>query len=310
MPDDILNQDAVTLEITKALTTTSSSGMLVPEAFETGIRDYTLRNSPLYNFFEKRDWPSAAVSIKKLTALPTAASYAEMAALQAASNSVWGENVFTMKNIHVRGEISGQLMAQSGGQFENILDIEVRHSARALINKIEALAVSGDSAVTATDFDGLLKQITNIKYFDSVGNGTGTDTLLTLGMIDEGLDFATEPSTTAIIMNRAMHRRILALVSAMVRYIPDDSIDINAGVRVPTYNGIPILRPAVDVSGLNNKIICVNGEEVRFYVNMPITYEPLSKTKDSVDYFLKTYMLMAVEGPNYYHTVIQGVKAA
>lgn len=310
MDSELIQTDNVNLEISKALTTTSSSGILVPDAFETGIRDYTLRNSPLFNYFDKRDWPSAAVTVRKLTALPTAASYAEMASLMAATNSAWGEDTFTMKNIHVRGEISGQLLAQAGGEFGNILDVEVRHSARALINKIEALTISGDSAVTSTDFDGLLKQITNVKYFDSVGNGTGTDTLLTLGMIDEGLDFAIEPSTTAIIMNRAMYRRIVALVAAMVRYIPQDSIDIDAGITVPTYQGLPILRPAVDVSALNNKIICVNGEEVRYYINKPITYEPLAKTKDSVDYFLKTYMLLAVEGPNYYHTVIQGVKAA
>lgn len=310
MDTELINTDAVSLEVTKALTTTSSSGMLVPEAFETGIRDYTLRNSPLYNFFDKRNWESAAVSVRKLTALPTAASYAEMADLQPASNSAWGENVFTMKNIHVRGEISGQLLAQAGGVFDNILDIEVRHSARALINKIEALTISGDSSVTATDFDGLLKQITNIAYFDSVGDGSGTDTLLTLGMLDEGLDDATEPSTTALIMNRAMYRRVVSLVSAMVRYVPQNTIDIDAGISVPTYQGIPILRPAVDVAALNTKIIAVNGEEVRYYINKPITYEPLAKTKDSTDYFLKTYMLLAVEGPDYYHTVISDVTSS
>lgn len=299
-------------QVDKALTTSvnTTNNAFNLTIFEQGIRDYTLKISPLYNWIDKRDWPTQAVALPKVTALPTTSSYAEMAALAAATNSTYGENVFVMKYLHTRGEISGQLLRQAGGEFGNILDMEVRHAARSMVNKIEQLTISGDSSSVATDFDGLLKQITNVIYFDSVGDGSGTDTLLTLAMLDEGLDAATEPSTTGIIMNRSMHRRIMSLVTAMVRYIPDSDIDIDAGVRVPTYQGVPILRPAVEVSALNTKIICVNGEEVRYYINEPINYNPLAKTKDSVDYFLKTYMLLAVEGPAYYHTVIDGVAAS
>lgn len=312
-PEDVLIDPQIDgLTVDKALTTANNTtnDIFDLNLFEQGLRDYTLHVSNVYNFFDKVSWPGQAITIPKVTAIPTTSSYAEMASLMAASNSTYGENVFAMKSLHTRGEISGQLIAQAGGQFTDVLGMEVRRAAQSMVNKIEQLTISGDSASVSTDFDGLLKQITNIKYFDSVGDGSGTATLLTLAMLDEGLDAAPEPSTTAIIMNRSMYRRVLTTVMGMVRYLPENDLEINAGIKVPTYQGIRILRPHQELAALTNKIICVNGEQARYYVNEPINYNPLAKTKDSVDYFLKTYLTFVVEGPAYYHTVIAGVKAA
>lgn len=305
------NELDINVEVSKALTTqpASTGDILIPPAFEQGIRDHVDRESPIYALFNKKSWNTNAVTIKIQTALPGAASYAEMAALMDADHSTWEEKVFATKNIHSRIEISGQEIAATAS-FVDVLELEARNAADAITMKLEALTISGNSATTSTDFDGLLKQITNLVKKDSSGDGLGTDTLLTLDMLDEAKDATVLSTPNGMIMTRAMYRRVKSLTLAMVRYVLNEDIEVNAGVRVPTWDGIPIAMPRIAHSGLNNKVIFVNRDKARFYVLKPVTLEPLAKGKDSVDFFLKTYLTFVVEGPGLHHTVLQGVKAA
>lgn len=297
--------------IEKALTTNpaTTGDVLIPDVYDQGIRDFVETNSPIYNALPKEEWADSVYRYREQNGLPVATVYAEMADVPAASNSTYAERFLAMKNIWVRGEISGQELLATRG-LVNIYTRELRNSALAIIQKIEDLTVVGDESVNPNEFSGLLKQITNKIYVDSTANGTGTDTALTLAMLDLLLDSPEGGTPDILILSRSMRRKINSLMQAQVRYVIAEDISLNAGVRVPSFNGVPLVSSRGTIAALNNKIIAVERQFVGFKIQKPIGVNELAKVRDSVDYFVNTYMTLAVEGAARHHAVLVGADDA
>ena len=112
-----------------------------------------------------------------------------------------------------------------------------------------------------------------------------------------------------LITTRAMRRKVNALMQAQVRYVVERDIELNAGVRVPTFNGVPIISSRGTIAALNNKIIAVERRYAGYKIQKPITMVPLAKTKDSENYFVHTYMTFVVEGAARHHAILQGASS-
>jgi HK97 family phage major capsid protein len=299
-------------EVIKAALTTNpatTGDVLISDVYDEGIREFVETASPVYNILPKQNWRDGVYRYRETNGLPTAAVYAEMAALPTPSHSTWAESFAVMKNIWVHGEISGQEIA-SANVIPDVYAREIRNSALAIIQKIEDMTIVGDESGNANEFSGLLKQITTYLYEDSLGTGLGTAAPLTLALLDLLIDSPVGDSPNVLIMNRAMRRKINSLMQAQVRYVVANDITLSGGVNIPTFNGVPMVTTRGSIAALNDKIIAVSRDFVGYKIQKPIGVSQVAKLADSERFFVNTYMTFVVEGAARYHAVMAGLSTA
>lgn len=288
------------IDIRKALDTgtVSTGAVLIPEIINPGIRTMVETRSPLWNIIDKVRGEGYAYAYKEQNGLPVASFGAELGALPAAQNATYVERSVPFKSIYIRGELSGQII-EASQTLVNILEREIQNSALGMIRTLEQKIVSGDSSVSANEFDGLNKWITTTVYGDTIGNGTGTDQPLTLALLDQLIDAPPGGPPTHLIMSKAMRRKIWSMLQPQVRYM--DTTTVPGGFTVPSYGGLPIIDLFDNGTILATTILAPDMNLVFMPILKELTYEELAHTRDSLDYFLKMYLSLVVTGAARHH---------
>lgn len=280
-------------DIERALNSLSATtgNYLIPEVVDPVIRDYVAKATPLLQVVTRVPWPTQTYWIRKRTALPTASWGADGSSLPSASNSTYDRVSRTVSFLYTRGEVTGPLQAAAGGVV-NALQEEIRASSQAIAEKLTTDLVTGDG--TGDTILGFIPQINTSAPGDEGGTiDMGGSTALTLAKIDEALD-ATRGECDVILTSRAVRRKINALLQGAQRFT--DRTEIGAGFRVLTYDGIPILTDLHWEPTSPYQIMFGRRADMKLIVNQDFTFQPLAKTKDSDDYFIKGYFGAALEG--------------
>jgi len=283
------------IDIRKALDTSVSTtgAVLVPEVISEGIRMFVETRSPLWNVIPKAAAEGNAFAYREQNGLPVASFGAELAALPAAQNATYVDRAVPIKSIYIRGEVSGQLI-ESSRTFVDVLDREINNSALGMIRTLEQKIISGDSAVNPNEFDGLAKWITTEVDMDGVGATACTDGPLTLVALEELVAAAPGGDPTHLIMGKPMRRKLWSILQNNVRYMNESSID--GGFTVPAYGNIPIIELFDNATILADTILAVDMNMVLMPILKPMTYEELAHTRDSLDWILKMYLTLVVQG--------------
>lgn len=276
-------------DIERALSTlTASTGnYLVPEIVDPVIRDYVAKATPLLQVVTRTPWPTQTYYVRKRTALPTATWSADGGSLPAATNSTYTRTSRNVRFLYTRGEVTGPLIAAAGGVV-NALQEEIRVSSQAIAEKLTTDIATGDG--TGDTMLGMLDQVSASAPGDE-GGTFAVGGALTLNALDQILD-GTRGEADVILTSRAVRRKIASLLQAQQRF--NDTIDIGAGFRVLTYDGVPIVT---DLHWESTSILLAyRKSDAKLLVNQDFTFSPLAKTKDSEDYFIKGYFGFALEG--------------
>ena len=298
------------LDIRKALDTQAGSTgqVLVPEVIDEGIRMFVESRSPLWNITRKFDFDGYAYAYREQNGLPVASFGAELGALPAAQNATYIERVVPIKSIYIRGELSGQVI-EATRSLLNVVEREIENSAMGMVRTLEQKIISGDSVAFPNEFDGLAKWITTTVDGTDTGGATGgADGPLSLALIDMLLDAPPGGEPTHLIMSKAMRRKLWSILQPQVRYM--DSVEVEGGFRVPTYGGLPIID-LFDHAGtvLADTVLAPDMRLVYLPILTPLTYEELAHTRDSLDYFLKMYLTLVVEGAARHHAKLIDVSS-
>jgi len=280
-------------DIERALSTSTAStgAYLIPEVVDPVIRDYVSRATPLLQVVTRVPWPTQTYIIRKRTALPTAAWAADGGTLPAASQSTYAKVTKTIKFLYTRGEVTGPLIAASGGVV-NALQEEIRQHSNIIAEQLTTDLMTGDG--TSEAITGFIPQV----YSGAVGDEGGTidmggSTALTLAKIDEAID-GTQGECDVIITSRAVRRKIAALLQSQQRF--NDTIEIGAGFRVMTYDSVPVLGDLHWEPTSPYQILFARRSDMKLLVNQDFTFLPLARTKDSEDFYIKGYFGAALEG--------------
>jgi hypothetical protein len=302
------NEDIV-LDLRKALDTSAGTtgAVLIPTIVQEGIRMFVETRSPLYSIIEKVPGEGYAYGWREQNGLPVASFGAELAALPAAQNATYIARTVPFKSIYIRGELSGQVQAATRVVL-NVLQREIQNSALGMARTLEDKIVSGDSASVATEFDGLNKWITTTVDADSDPGAGTTPGPLSLSWLDMLVDAPAGGPPTHFIMSKAMSRKLWSVVQPQVRWV--DTNEIRAGLTVPSYGDIPIIRLFDNSTILNTTILAPDMNMVYMPVLEDITYEELAHTRDSIDYILKMYLTLVVEGVARHHAKLINVSSA
>lgn len=297
------------LDIRKALDTSggTTGAVLIPEVIDAGIRMFVETRSPLWNIIRKIPADGYAYAYREQNGLPVASFGAELGALPAAQNATYVERTVPIKSIYVRGELSGQII-EASRTLVNILEREIENSAMGMVRTLEQKIVSGDSVAQPNEFDGLAKWITTTVDGTDTGGATGgADGPLSLALLDQLIDAPPGGEPTHLIMSKAMRRKLWSILQPQVRYM--DQVEIEGGFRVPSYGGLPIIDLFDNATILADTILAPDMRLVYMPILKPLTYEELAHTRDSIDYFLKMYLTVVVEGAARHHAKLIDVSS-
>lgn len=290
------------LDIRKALDTGAGStgAVLVPEVIDAGIRMFVETRSPLWNIIRKFPLDGGmAYGYREQNGLPVASFGAELGALPAAQNATYVDRSVPIKSIYIRGELSGQII-EASRTLINILQREIENSAMGMVRTLEQKLVSGDSVALPNEFDGMAKLITTtIDGTDTGGATGGADGPLSLALLDMLIDAPAGGEPTHLIMSKAMRRKLWSILQPQVRYM--DTTTVEGGFTVPTYGGLPIIDLFDNGTILADTVLAPDMNLIYMPILKPLTYEELAHTRDSIDYFLKIYLTLVVEGAARHH---------
>ena len=287
------------MDIAKALSTLNSGAYLIPEVVEPAIRDYIQREPRLLNLVNRIPWATNTYFVRKRIALPTVTWSPDGAALPAAQNSVYAKVGKSVKYVYARGEVTGP-ERKAAGTLVDAMALEIEGHSRALAMDLSNKIATGTGG--SNEIEGILHQISDagnslnaLDPNDTQGYGGGvfdeTGNPLTLAMLDEAID-ASYGEADMIVTSRAARRKINSLLQAQQSFT--SGIEVAAGFRVLTYDGLPIVT---DFNWeVDNEILLVRRADCKLLVHQDWTFEPLAKTKDSDDFFIKGYFGFALEG--------------
>jgi hypothetical protein len=293
----------MSLDIRKALDLSSSAAAyLIPEVIDGGIRDFAAKTPTMYNAVRKQSWGTQTYFIRKRLSLPTASWSIDGGPLPAATQSTYGRTSKQMAYLYTRGEVTGPMIAAAGNFFD-ALGSEIEAHQQALVEELSTAIVTSDG--TDADITGILYQITDDSDLYTAAGGAGQvldagGAYLTTNLLDKAIDASSltsgmgvsGPGANTMVMTRPVRRYINSLLEERQRF--NDSVDIAAGFRVVSYDGLPMM---VDNHWQDNtKILFFNRDYATLLVHKDWTYEELAKTKDSVDFFIKGYFGFALEG--------------
>lgn len=284
------------MDIAKALSTLNTGQYLIPEVVEPAIRDYIGKEPRLLNLVNHVPWATNTYFIRKRTAQPTVTWSTDGAALPAAQNSTYAKVSKSVKYVYARGEVTGPEQKAAGSLYDAMaLEIEAHSRALAMDLSNKIAVGTGDS----DEIEGILHQIETDREMNALDSGAQAhggayqeeSGALTLAMLDEAIDSA-EGEADLIVTSRAARRKINSLLQAQQQFT--DRVEVAAGFRVLTYDGLPIVT---DMNWEDDaEVLIVRRADCKLLVHQDWTFEPLAKTKDSDDFFIKGYFGFALEG--------------
>ena len=276
------------MDIRKALDLSSSAAAyLIPQVIDGAIRDFASKEPTLYNAVRHVPWATNTYFIRKRLSLPGASWSTDGGPLPAATQSEYGRATKSMKYLYTRGEVTGPMQEAAGSLFDALAS-EVEAHSRAMIEKLSTDLATANGG--SNDITGILYQITDDTTMGDQSKLDKTGTL-TLAMIDEAID-AVNGDPDTILTSKPVRRKINSLLQAQQQFVGTE--EIQAGFRVISYDGLPILTDAHWSD--NAKILIFDRDQAKLLVHKDLTYEELAKTKDSTDFMIKGYFGFALEG--------------
>lgn len=236
-----------------------------------------------------------------------------------ASSGTYAQNSFRYQTLSTRGKVTRKAMAV-GRSYADVLALEMAAKAEDFAAQLEdsflygcySVAQDGSAAANSAPI-GLLSLIETTGALDDqvlsgqlTGGTNGNTQVLTIRQLDELIDRvkgSANRSDLAIIGSYAGIRQVNALLQSTQQFI--DKTEIDAGFRVRTYDGIPLITSTgvkdtlksnnaasgrqgsvgADTGGKATQLFCINMRHVFHGVLTPMTVMPLAKTTSSYDEF-------------------------
>lgn len=235
-------------ELREALTA-AGAGALVPKIIDPMLLEYQRRYSPLVRALPSVKWDSDVYYFNQRTQVANGGFVTDGGAVPV-SNSTYVQNNFQMKHLQVVGAVTGYAQEVTRQVVGDLRRTEIEGSIRGLTWDVETALLWGNSASTLNgarpQFDGLDTQVSTF----TGGNQNALDQnniTLSLQMLDELIDMvetnaamAVFDSSWMLLMSNTANSKIAQLLTNQQRFV--DRVEVEAGLIVPTYRDIPIIK--------------------------------------------------------------------
>jgi hypothetical protein len=283
----------------RALNVAGAGNTLLQTLIQRTVQQIHLRELGAFSVLPRRPGSGNAEYINRRTPGATGGSWVADTDAVPEETGTYAQASFAFKTLVSRGKITRKLQA-TGRSYGDILAGEMTAKTGDFSETVEEALIVGDSAADPNQIDGLLTltQATASQVVAQTSAPAGD--ALTLEKLDETIDLVKGSAARSdlVIMASYKGRRLLnAALQAQQQF--NDMVEIAAGFRVRTYDGIPIVTTTempddLTWSGTTNtafsggattSILVVNTRYTYISELTPLTVLPLAKTDSQFDQF-------------------------
>jgi len=286
----------------RAMNVSNVGSVLMQTFINRVVQQLTVREFGVQATLDRKPGSGNAAYINRRT--PGAAGGAWVADTDSLTEETgsYAQVSFTYKTLATRGKITRKAQA-TGRSYGDILAGEIGSKVEDFANALESKLINGDTASDAKEVDGLLTLIGGVSG-QTVANTTaaaGDD--LTLAKLDAAIDAvkgSASRSDLMIVGSFAGLRKLNAALQAQQQF--NDMVEIAAGFRVRTYDGIPmVVSTAVnddmawsgsaltafsgESSNPTTALVVLNKRHAWLEELTALTVMPLAKTSSQFDEF-------------------------
>lgn len=206
---------------------------------------------------------------------------------------------FIYQTLLGRVKVTRKLVAR-GRTYGDVLATELTGKAEDWTNDLESATFIGDSSTSTYQIDGLITLISGVSGQTVANTNASGGTALDLDALDNAIQTvkgSTNQAAMRIYVSRKGKRLLNAALQSQQRF--NDSIVIDAGFAVTSYNGIPVIEttgipdvltwnPATPKvlaysGGATTAAVIVNTNYVFYSELTPMTVMPLAKKSSQYD---------------------------
>jgi len=217
----------------RALDEAASGGVLMQEVVDREIRNLVDYQNPLRQLLPRKPGQGQQWILTRRTAGTTSAQFVNDTETFTESTGTAARATFTYRTLGVQIKISRRLQAAGVG-FVDVAQQELEAKIKDFRDYEEYAIIKGNSSSDAKAFDGIDVLLTNTIGTTTTAGGSS----LSNRLMDKALHASNTANIDLIVCSRRMQRDLNALEIGRRRWI--DVIETDAGLRVTTYDGIPI----------------------------------------------------------------------
>ena len=288
----------------RSLTVGNAGTVLLQTTISRVVQHLTNRQLGIQSTLPVRPGSGDAFYSNRRTAAATGGAWIADTAEPTESEGAYTQVSFGFKSLVGRIKVTRKLIAQ-GRSYGDVLATELVGKAEDFFNDLETACAVGDTNANANQIDGLLTLIGNVSGQTVANTTADAGDSLYLDKLDTAIQTvkgAEDRGAMRIYGSYKGTRLMNNALQAQQRF--NDEIDIDAGFRVRSYNGIPIitstaipddmtwdyseLKVTVFSGAASTALIVVNTNYVFFSELTSTTVMPLAKTSsqfDQVDMF-------------------------
>ena len=282
----------------RALNVAGAGSVLLQTFINRTVQQLHLRELGAAAVLDRRPGQGNAAYINRRTPGAGADWVADTAAVTEATGT-YAQASFAYKTLATRGRVTRFLQA-TGRSYGDILAGEITGKAGDWSETYENGVIQGDVGADADQFDGLFTLIGSVASQVVAQTSAAAGDALTLEKLDEAIDVvkgAASRSDLVILASFAGRRLLNAALQAQQQF--NDMVEIAAGFRVRTYDGIPLVTSTEipDVmtwsgtaitaftGAATTALIIINKRYVWLEELTPMTVMPLANTDSQFDNF-------------------------
>jgi hypothetical protein len=227
----------------RAINVSTAGTILIQNYVNKIIQQLTLREFGALGTMDRRPGQGSQAIINRRSASTMTASNVWLADTGSVTETTgsYAQATFTYQTLVTRGKVTRKMRAR-GRSYVDILAEEMTWKLDDFNNSLESALFIGNVTAVSTQINGLLTQIgatsTQVVANTSVAAGDS----LTLAKLDEAIDTVKGSAGRSDLVIYASYtgaRKLASALSSRQRF--DDMVEIAAGFRVRTYDGIPIV---------------------------------------------------------------------
>jgi hypothetical protein len=239
-------------EIQEALTAAGASN-LVPKIIDKSLLEYQRRYAPVIAAIPSFKWDTDYYFFNRRSVNPAGGAVVDGGA-RPMTNSQYDQFGWQMKHTQIIGGVTGYAQAVTSTQVQDLLGKELDGALKGHYWDLETQAMWGNSAATlnngAPQYDGFDSLVSNYSGSDQNAidwSGAPNSGALTLLALDQLADMVESNSAMDVFgshymflcSNTAMSQ-LAHLLQAQQRF--EGRVEVAAGLLVPTYRDIPIVK--------------------------------------------------------------------
>ena len=223
--------------------TLSEYAKLANDLVLSGVYENVITASELAPHLQFMPFAGNSLVYNRENALPTSAVHA-VGDTWSDTEPTYTKKTAQLKIVGVQSPLDRYAL-QTRGNVQSQEAVLFSLMAKSLSRKIEDLIITGEPEATATEFEGLdslcRSETRMMAMDDGVVDGPGAaETELTIDRLDAMIDQIEEGPPDALIMNKAMRRKLSSILRSSGSGVTLDRIEM-FGRQVRLYNEIPII---------------------------------------------------------------------